>query len=115
MTSKGVGEIKNATSSEVREEFADTLNRVAYTDEAVLIERHGRPIAALVSYRAFKLFQDLMDRLEDRLDSEALEASSDDALLDFDVVVKEANRGDGGALLDRDAASSRKRSKKRRG
>jgi prevent-host-death family protein len=32
-----------------RAEFADTINRVAYGGERVVLERRGRPLAALVS------------------------------------------------------------------
>lgn len=35
--------------SQVREDFADLVNRVAYSNERVVIERRGRPLAALVS------------------------------------------------------------------
>lgn len=34
--------------SEARAQFADLLNRVAYRKERILIERHGKPLAALV-------------------------------------------------------------------
>ena len=37
------GAISNATASEVCKEFSDTLNRVVYRDETVLIERRGQP------------------------------------------------------------------------
>jgi prevent-host-death family protein len=36
------------TSRELRAGLADTLNRVAYGRERVLIERNGKPVAALV-------------------------------------------------------------------
>ncbi len=35
-------------ASEVRANFADMLNRVAYGEERVIISRHAKPIAALV-------------------------------------------------------------------
>lgn len=34
--------------SEVRETFADVVNRVAYRNERVLVTRHGKPIAAII-------------------------------------------------------------------
>jgi prevent-host-death family protein len=32
--------------SEVRDEFADALNRVSYADDRVIVTRRGRPVAA---------------------------------------------------------------------
>lgn len=92
---KEIGEINHATASEVRKEFSDALNRVSYRNEAFLIEKRGRPIAALVPYGAFKLLQSMLQGLEDRLDSEAIEATSSEDLLDFDVVAKEIKHGGG--------------------
>lgn len=106
---KETTEINHVTATEARQDFAETLNRVAYGDETVLIERRGRPVAALMSYKAFKLFQGLMESLEDKLDTEAISASSGEALLDFDVVVKEINNG-GGLLSGSDPRKRRRRS-----
>ena len=33
----------------VRDTFGDTLNRVAYRGERIILERHGKPVAALVT------------------------------------------------------------------
>lgn len=51
------------TSRQLRTELADTLNRVAYAGERVVIERHGKPVAAIVSV------EDLAD-IEAREDAE---------------------------------------------
>lgn len=37
------------TSRQLRTDLADTLNRVMYAGERVVIERHGKPVAAIVS------------------------------------------------------------------
>lgn len=41
--------MKHVAASEVRESFAETLNRVAYQGERVVMHRRGKPVAALVS------------------------------------------------------------------
>jgi len=51
------------TSRELRAGLADALNRVAYGRERVVIERNGKPVAALVPV------EDLQD-LEAREDAE---------------------------------------------
>jgi prevent-host-death family protein len=37
------------TASEARDSFADLVNRVEYGGERIVVTRHGRPIAALIS------------------------------------------------------------------
>lgn len=54
-------------ASKARDEFADLLNRVSYRKERLLIERHGKPVAALVPVEDLAL----LEALEDRLDLEA--------------------------------------------
>ena len=54
-------------ASAVRESLGDTLNRVAYGGERIILERHGKAIAVLVP------MEDLsrLEALEDRLDADA--------------------------------------------
>ena len=41
-------DMKRLAASEVRESFAETLNRVPYQGERVVMHRRGKPVAALV-------------------------------------------------------------------
>lgn len=41
-------DMKRLAASAVRESFAETLNRVAYQGERVVMHRRGKPVAALV-------------------------------------------------------------------
>ncbi len=50
-----------------REDFADTVNRVAYAGARVLVERRGKPMVALVSVSDLEL----LERLEDEADVRA--------------------------------------------
>jgi prevent-host-death family protein len=58
--------VVNAT--EARNKFLELLNRAGYGKERISIERHGKPVAAIIS------FEDLnrLEALEDALDSAAL-------------------------------------------
>ena len=57
--------------SEVRDNLADVINRTAYGNERLIIERRGKPLAALVSIDDIEL----LEQIEDRLDVlDALEA-----------------------------------------
>jgi prevent-host-death family protein len=57
--------------SEARGEFSDLVNRAAYGHERVLLTRHGKAIAALVSTQDLEL----LEALEDRADLETVRAA----------------------------------------
>lgn len=50
------------SASKARENFSDTLNRVAYAGERVVIHRRGKAVAALVSPADLALLEKLEDR-----------------------------------------------------
>lgn len=52
------------TVSKAREVFAETVNRVAYTKERVMIERRGKAVAAMVPVEDVELLQFLEDRMD---------------------------------------------------
>ena len=57
----------SVSTSKIREELSDTINRVAYGGERVVLKRRGKPIAAIVSLEDVEL----LERLEDEMDVEA--------------------------------------------
>ncbi|MBI3838160.1 MAG: type II toxin-antitoxin system prevent-host-death family antitoxin [Planctomycetia bacterium] len=58
----------NASIVNIRSNLADTLNRVAYAGERVVLERRGKPVAALVSIEDLEL----LERLENEADLQAV-------------------------------------------
>jgi mRNA interferase RelE/StbE len=63
------------TASKARESFSDTVNRVSYRGERIVLERRGKPIAALVPVADFELLERLTEEDEDRLDNAAADAA----------------------------------------
>jgi prevent-host-death family protein len=55
-------------TSKAREQFANILNEVAYKGERVLLHRHGKDVAAVISAEDLAL----LEALEDRMDIEAV-------------------------------------------
>lgn len=51
-------------ASKVRDDFAETLNRVAYGRERIVLRRRGKDLAALVPIEDL----DLIEKLEDAID-----------------------------------------------
>lgn len=54
--------------SKARNDFSDLVNRVNYSGEKVIIEKHGKEIAAIVSMDDFKLMERLLEKIEDYID-----------------------------------------------
>ena len=59
------------TASKLRERFAEMLNRVAYRRDRLLVERHGKIVAAVIPAEDLEI----LEQLEDRLDLEAARAA----------------------------------------
>lgn len=80
--------------SEFKNEIAETLNRVAYAGERVLLQRHGKNVAALVSIKELEILEDI-EQMEDEIDlKKALKALKDiksgkDKVVAWDDVKKE--------------------------
>lgn len=51
-------------ATEARQEFAETLNRVAYGKDRVIVHRHGKPIAALVPIEDYELLEQMEDDVD---------------------------------------------------
>ena len=52
---------------DLRKNLADAVNRAAYGGERVILERHGKPVAALVSLNDVEL----LEQLENQRDLQA--------------------------------------------
>jgi prevent-host-death family protein len=49
-------------AGKVRQEFAETVNRVAYGGERIVLHRRGRNLAALIPLEDLALLEELEDR-----------------------------------------------------
>ena len=75
-------------ASKAREEFSDTLKRVAYSHERIVLRRRGKDVAALVPLEDLAL----LEQLEDRIDIEEAKrilADPDDVAIPYSRVRKE--------------------------
>ena len=73
-------------ASKAREKFADILNEVSVRGDRIVLERHGKGVAALISVNDLEL----LEALEDRFDVEAAKAalSESDERITWDEVKK---------------------------
>ena len=61
--------------TQLRSVLSEVVNRVQYRGERVVLERQGKPVAALVSIEDLGLLQELEDRLDD-LEADRAESES---------------------------------------
>ena len=62
--------VRRAASS-VREDFAETINQVAYRGQRIVLHRRGRDVVAIVPMADLEL----LEAIEDRIDLEAARKS----------------------------------------
>ena len=55
---------RSIDTSVARDGLSDTLNRVSYGKERIVIKRHGKELAALVPMEDLMLLEELEDRLD---------------------------------------------------
>jgi prevent-host-death family protein len=51
-------------ASKARAGFSDTINRVAFGKERIVLRRRGKEIAAVVPIEDFRLLEELEDRID---------------------------------------------------
>ena len=51
-------------ASQARERFSEILNEVAFGRERLVLQRHGKDIAAVISAEDLKRFEELEDRAD---------------------------------------------------
>ena len=66
-------DLPSVSLTELRESLPDTIGRVAHGKERLLIKRHNRPVAAVVSMDDVRLLEMLDDMLDLEAAAEALE------------------------------------------
>lgn len=54
-------------ATEVRKNFAEVTHRVAYGDERVIIEKHGKPMVAMIPIADLDEFERLEDELDEQI------------------------------------------------
>lgn len=59
--------------TDAREALADTVNRVAYRGERVVLCRHDKQMAALIPIEDLELLERLQEAEEERIDAAAIE------------------------------------------
>jgi len=76
-------------ASKAREGFSDTINRVAFGKERVVLRRRGKEVAALVPMDDLRLLEDLEDRIDLADARAALAETKKKGAKSLDTILKE--------------------------
>ena len=74
--------------TQARARFTESVNRVTYRGERILIQKHGRPVAALVPVEDLALIRELEDRI-DLADARKALAEAKGKLVPWETVKRE--------------------------
>ena len=56
--------IKGASATEIKNRFGDYLGEVIHGNNPVLIEKHGKPVAVIISYKSWKEEKEGGDKID---------------------------------------------------
>jgi prevent-host-death family protein len=81
--------IERITPSEAKRKLASVLNTVEFGQQPVIVEKHGREIAAVIPIELYALVRDLLQNLEDEADWQEIRSALADPVnaepLEWDV------------------------------
>ncbi|MBL8382353.1 MAG: type II toxin-antitoxin system prevent-host-death family antitoxin [Burkholderiales bacterium] len=87
--------IREATAMTVRQNLGELLNEVQYRQDAILVTKGGKPVAAIVDIALFERIRNMRAEF-DRLSSEIAQAyqgtSEAEGLAEIDAIVKRGRR-----------------------
>ena len=67
--------MKRIKTDQARAEFGSVVNRVAFGHERIVLERRGKPLAALIPMEDLRLLERLIEEEEDRIDLQRIRDS----------------------------------------
>ena len=71
---------------EARKTFGDTVNRVVYRGERIVLERRGKDVAALVPMEDLALLDQLEDHLDLQAAQEALREAEEKGTIAYETI-----------------------------
>jgi prevent-host-death family protein len=82
--------IKEVTAINFRQNLGEMLNQVAYANDNIIVNKHGKPVAALVGVELFarvRRMRDRFDALSNRIAEASAEVSVEEGLAEIDALV----------------------------
>jgi prevent-host-death family protein len=80
--------MNKVSTSTVRKDFAEVLNKVAYAKERIVLQRHGKDVAAVIPIEDLQLLEDIEDKIDAKL---ARKAMREKGTIPWEKIKKEHN------------------------
>jgi prevent-host-death family protein len=91
----GISMITEVNAVNFRQNLGEMLNQVQYRNDSIVINKDGKPVAALVDADLFariRRMQDRFDRLSQRIAESYAEVPVEDGLAEIDALVTRERR-----------------------
>jgi prevent-host-death family protein len=82
--------IKKVTAINFRQNLGEMLNQVAYANDNIIVNKHGKPVAALVGIGLFvrvRRMRDRFDALSNRIAETSAEVPVEEGMAEIDALV----------------------------
>lgn len=80
--------MSKVSTSAVRKDFSEVLNKVAYAKERIILQRHGKDVAAVIPIEDLQLLEDIEDKIDAKL---AKKARKEKGFIPWSTIKKELN------------------------
>ncbi len=87
--------VSNVTAVKLRQNLGEMLNQVQYRNDSIVINKDGKPVAALVDAELFariRRMQERFDALTQRIAKAYAEVPAEEGLKEIDAAVRRARR-----------------------
>ncbi len=84
--------ITRMTTTEAKDNFEDTVNRVADGEERVILNQDGKDVAAIISLEEFWFLERAIRKLEDEMDLEAVRAARTETETEENISLEELKK-----------------------
>jgi len=64
--------MSKVSTSAVRKDFSEVVNKVAYAKERIILQRHGKDVAAVIPIEDLRLLEEIEDKIDLKLAKKAL-------------------------------------------
>jgi|HubBroStandDraft_6_1064221.scaffolds.fasta_scaffold146741_1 prevent-host-death family protein len=82
--------IREVTTTDFRKNLGEMLNQVVYLNDSIIVNKHGKPVAALVGGQLFARIcrmRDRFDTLSNRIAEASAEMPVEEGLAEIDISV----------------------------
>jgi prevent-host-death family protein len=81
--------MSKVSTSAVRRDFSEVLNKVAYAKERIILQRHGKDVAAVIPIEDLQLLEDIEDKTDAKLARKAMKEVEREGTIPWEKIKKQ--------------------------